>query len=278
MRSSKILLALGLVGLIGVGLALSGCSSDDRPTPPEPTINDQYTYVQSEINDVVDETITLMASTLDVFESNSAISDTTDIAIIDDMELSSFDPDSVLASNNWYILISDQLSAAYGSRLIDSIQFTAEGTAVKYAGQGDGIIVHHLYEYANIDTDVTYTDYNTKSRLTFSGLNTTEATISGSWSAYTIAQVVDTTTEIRIYTIEADVNNIVVGKPESGWAGGCPISGSIDFSVDLSYQDGDDSAELSTWDFTVTFTDGSGSVSVSDGAVSTSYSTAYCTP
>lgn len=276
MRSRKILLVLGLIGATFAGFGLSGCSSDDRPTPPEPTINDQYAYVQDEVNDVVDETIALMAATLEMFESNS---DVTDTAVIADLRESPFDPDSVYTSDNWYILVSNQFSASLGgTRMIDSILFTSNGAAVEFAGLGDGIVLRHIYQFADINTDQTYTDYDTEGDLVFSGLNTTSATISGEWSATTIAQVVDVTTEIRTYTIDAQINNLVVAKLPGGWAGGCPASGSIDFSVDLSYQNGDDVTVESSWDFTVTFTDGSASVSVSDGTVSTSYTNAFCTP
>lgn len=275
MRSRKILLALGLIGALGVGLALSGCSSDDRPTPPVKIIDDQYTNVQSEIDDVVEEMIVLMAATMEMYESNSQVTDT---AVIADLRESSFDPDTVLNSDNWYILISDQISAAFGLREIDSIMFTNDGATVEFAGEGNGIMLRHIYEYANVDTDVTYTDYNTKGDLTFSGLNTDEATISGSWSAFTIDQVVDGQAEIRTFTIVAEVSNLVVAKGESGWASGCPLSGSIDFTVDLSYIDGDNPVAVSAWDFMVTFADGEGSVSVSDGTVTADYANAYCIP
>ena len=46
MRSRKILLALGLIGATFVGLAFSGCSSDDHPTPLEPTINNLFDFDQ----------------------------------------------------------------------------------------------------------------------------------------------------------------------------------------------------------------------------------------
>jgi hypothetical protein len=278
MRSRKTLLVLGLIGVLGAGLALSGCSNDDRPTPPEQTINNQYSYVQSELNDVVDESITLMASTLDMFESNSQITDTTSTGIIDDILTSSFDPDSVYSSNNWYILTTDQLSAAYGARQIDSIMFTASGATVEFSGDADGITLRHLYDYSNVNTDVSYTDYETRSHLTFSGLNTTEATISGSWTATTINQIVGGATEVRTYDIQAEVNNLVVAKPLDGWGGGCPTSGSIDFNVELSYTNGGEEASTSSWEITLTFTDGAGDWSVSDGSVSTTASSVFCTP
>jgi hypothetical protein len=273
MRSRKSLFVLGLVGVLGAMVALSGCSNDDRPTPPVLTINDQYSYVQTEVNDVVDEAITLMGMTLTMFESNSQV---TDSAVSEDLRESPFDPDEVFSSNDWYILISDHLSSAYGSRVIDSIAFTSNGAPVEFAKDANGIVVRHLYDYANVNTEITYTNYETRGRLTFSGLNTDQATISGGWSAYTIAQVVDGTAEVRTYTIEADINSLVVSKPEDGWAGGCPTSGSIAFSVQLSYDNDMGQNEQSTWDFTVSFTDGVGQVAVSDGTVTTSYNHSFC--
>lgn len=274
MRSRKVLSVLGLIGVMSLIIGLSGCSSDDRPTPPVPTINDQYTYVQSEVNDVVEETIALMAATLEMYESASDVTDTTVIAEIRE---SPFNPEEVYNSDNWYILVSDQLSTAYGERRIDSIMFTASGAPVEFAGEADGIVVRHLYDYANVNTDVTYTDYETRGYLTITGLNTTDATISGDWSGNTIAQIVDNGTEVRTYDINADINSLVVAKPVSGWGGGCPESGSIDFAISLTFNDGSDNVEISTWDVTVTFTDGTGNVTVSDGSVTTSYSQSFCT-
>ena len=275
MRSRKILLTLGLIGVIGIGLAFSGCSNDDRLTPVEPTINDQYSFVQSEVDGVVDQAVSLMGTTLEMFESNSQVVDT---AVIADLRESPFDPDSVFSSDDWYILFSNQMSSAYGSFLMDSILFTNNGANVEYASDANGLVIRHLYQKANVDTDVTYTDYNVNSDLIFSGLNTVEATISGDWSVTTIDQIVDGTTEIRTYSVEAVVNNLVVAKPDAGWGGGCPASGTIDFTVGLSFQDGDATAVNSSWEFTVTFTDGTAAVSVTDGEASASYTRDCCTP
>jgi len=275
MRSRKILLVLGSIGILAAGLALSGCSSDDRPTPPVQTINGQYSYVQSQLNDAVDETIALMSSTLEMFESNSQV---TDSAVIDNIRQSPFNPDNVDTSGNWYILTTDQLSTSFGSRLIDSVIFLSDGAPVKFSGQANGITVHHLYDYSNINTDVTYTDYETRGSLTFSGLNTTAATISGSWTENTISQIVSGTDEIRTYDITADINSLVVNKPAPGWGGGCPASGSIDFTVSLTYTNGSEDPITSNWDVSVTFTDGTGAWTVSDGTVSTTSSNDFCTP
>jgi len=78
-------------------------------------------------------------------------------------------------------------------------------------------------------------------------------------------------------TFASTVTNLAVNKTAIGWAQGCPNSGTINTTVSMSAAVDAGTPIVSTWDVSMTFTDGAAAVSVSSGSTVWNYTTDLCT-
>jgi hypothetical protein len=278
MRSQKVVLALGLIALVGAALLLSACSSDDTPTSRSSTINLHYPEVVAEVNQLIDSSLAAFATTLEMFEGSRALQDGTDLALREFM-MSSFDLDSVTTEGMWYITWNADLQTSLASVQIDSILFLEDGAPTLIACHADGMRIKRIWEVASFNTDESHTDYQVISEFRFSGLDTDQATITGTVNA--IVQdvtIAGTSTTTMGYVIDAGFTGLVVDATDSEFTGGCPASGTCAVEVELTYQKDAGDEWVSSWDFAFSFTDGAVQGTVTDSRVDSVYTQTFCTP
>ncbi len=270
MRSHKAVFALGFFIMVGAGLMLVGCSSDELPTGGTVTINKQYASLESEINSMVDSTVTLFAQNLDLFIESRSHTDTM-ISIGDFGDYLESSYDSVLSSPHWYVLFDLDMQSAYNNVRIDSMIFTDAGVPMRMAVDADAMIVKRTWELAYAQTAGSYSDYLVVSDFDFTGLNTDVGMLTGDVELAATIQNTEGTSTITTYDIDADFRSLTVSESGGSWESGIPQSGICQITAVVGYKIGAAPIETSNWTVDITFTNGVMDVEMSDGLVSRSY-------
>jgi len=271
MRSHKLVFILGLAGLCALGLMLAGCSSDETPTGGRVGINEQYSAVVEQVNEVVDASLTVFGQGLQTVANAKTA---TEPGQWDDGAALSanFESDSVLSSDFWYVLYDADIQTSLSEIERDSILFTQTGAPVETARDADGMLIKHYWDVVYEQSDEPYTEYDLHGDFIFSGLNTSQAHVSGDLDV-----VVDETDPTaspefnRQQTISATFTGFVIDENDGDWANGCPASGTVDATVQVQYQSGTAEPQVSNWTVQLTFINGTAQASVSDGDQDTTY-------
>ena len=193
--------------------------------------------------------------------------------LVDGAALSAnFESDSVLSSDFWYVLYDADIQTSLSEIERDSILFTQSGAPVETARDADGMLIKHYWDVVYEQSDEPYTEYDLHGDFIFSGLNTSQAHVSGDLDV-----VVDETDPTaspefnRQQTISATFTGFVIDENDGAWANGCPASGTVDATVQVQYQSGTAEPQVSNWTVQLTFINGTAQASVSDGDQDTTY-------
>ncbi len=278
MRSHKITVALGLLALTVFTIGMVGCGgSDNNPTSTAGSLTDpSFMAVQDQVDNIVDSTLT---NIVNGFQNLTNVSGDGNV---NPVFYGPVQPDSDVVSatyaDGWHVVLVARTRAAYNTMLRDSVQFFVNDEISQLPAGVDSLYYRHQWQFNFGDTSVTHLGMSSQATLTISGLQSTTATIDGTHeTSVNTKQVTADSTVWRSFGINAEVTNLEVSKSFVGWAQGCPNSGTISGTVEMTYQKDDAASVATAWNFTATFTDGTMAVTVTKGTTSWHYSTDVCT-
>jgi hypothetical protein len=279
MRFKKSLLLAGTVAFIAVIFLALGCSDDDtQPTPPVPEnngIESLLSDVQTQVHLCLDSTVNAMYAGLKV----AAFIETGSNTDIGDIFMGSGIPDSILNIQPWVVAYLTDLQSGTGLKtIIDSLTYIVNGHLSVNAHDAQGMYARHKYNYVSEDTTVTFSDLSNNDDLQILGINTTTATLNGTFSSVRRDKVVtEDSTVWNNWTVDVTMTDLTFAKDGSVWTSGCPNSGSCTVTALWQYTTEDEIPVTTEWQFDITFTDGVMDVDVSIGNLSASYEYTLCT-
>lgn len=256
MRLQKRILVLGLTVAVGVvALILTGCGSDDKSTSSTnygSLTDPEFVVVQSQVDMFVDSTVNFLRNGLNIVYG---ISDENGTILPAQYAPGPEDNDVFDTSyaNGWHrVFIANQYEG-YGTTVLDSIQYIKNGAYQESWANRDQLVYKHYWTWiSEVDT------IRGNAHYTFGGLNTAQATVTGTNRVeYRLQVVTGDSTVTRTFTIEATMSGFTLAKTMSiGWDH-CPLTGSVSVTLTMTYQkDGADPVE-STWTGNLAFDDGS---------------------
>ena len=285
MRLEKRVLVSGLAILFGIMVMLVvGCGDDETTTSTiTGSLNDpEFVALKGQIDGFVDSTVSFFKNGLNTI---NGISDGGGVipqyAVVPDQEDTW---DTTFTADGWYqIDIAYTHKDAHGesvwqTSLHDSIQYRLnDAVLMSDFNTRDELVYKHHWTFDVSDETVTYASFAGAVDLTFDDLNSTLCTVTGTsdFSAHA-KTVTDDSTVWRDFTFAADVNNVTLKYSiNSGWSQ-CPTTGSVSATVEMVYQKDDDDPVTTTWNVTITFTNGTISASVTRGNTVWGYSSDVC--
>jgi len=280
MRSHKLLTVLGLI----IVLAFAGCG-DDSTAPTEQIGSDldpEFMAVQGEIEYFADSTFQFFINGL----SNLTLLAGED-EFIDPVHYGPVFPDSDYVSTSymygWHVVTIARNRTTYATQMCDSVQFYGDGEVpgigqvTRGSENADSLYYKHIWSYNVHDTENTHTNYSGDVDFRLNGLQTSMATINGRHCMTVQAQYVFADSVVhRDFEFDTDLTDFEVERTGSGWAQGCPVTGTAAGTVQMSYTRDDNAPVTSTWSFTLAFTDGSMAATVRRGNTVWSYQADMC--
>jgi len=277
MRSSKFFFIAGLTLLAVVGLLIGGCSDDKTTTTTSTSIiHDQYDETQEQVDAFVDSTLSVFHTCLNIIDiGNDVSADTTTSLVL----YSAVDPDSVVVSDEWYLVYDSDidLAAGYSNVVLDSIRFLQNGLFQDSPKNADALNIRHNWEFENLDTTLSFSNYTNNGDITLYDVDTDTTTVTGTTNLQVSSKVVhDQYTEWRDFEIQLTLSNLKVENIDGDYNFGCPYSGTVTAAVELTYQIGDLDPDISSWEFVLTFENGVASVIATLGTRQTQYTCDFC--
>jgi len=277
MRSSKIIFTGGLVLLAVLGLLLFGCS-DDKPSSVIGTsvIHSEYDVLQETVDANVDSMLTLFNTGLNIIDMGNNSEAEINAS---DILYSAVRPDSIGVSGEWYLIYNTEgnLGLGYSNVLLDSIRFIRNGSFLDTPQGADAMNIRHRWTYTNLDTTVSYTNYGAVGNFDFFGVDQETVNITGNNSLQVNMKETDNDLSIRHqFTMENTFTNLVIENVEGEYNFGCPLSGSINVSVEMTYQIAENIADITSWEFVYTFENGTAQVQVTRGSDRENYTCDFC--
>ncbi len=285
MRLENQVLAKGMAILFSVMLLMvAGCGDDETTnnnTITGSSTDPEYVAVRTQLDEFVDSTVTFFENGLNTIQgiSDGDIIIPPQYAVVPEQQ-DSWDTSYV---DGWHIIQiaythrnqSDE--GVWQMSLTDSIQYSLNGVPQESWQNRDQLVFKHHWTYDVFDTTVTHSSIVGATDFTFSNLNSSFGTITGSRDI-TIHNktVTNDSTVWRDFTFAADVNNVTVkNSTYTGWTN-CPSSGSISVTVEMVYKKDTDDPVTTTWHATFTFSNGSLTASISKGNTVWSYTKNLC--
>ncbi|HDL01423.1 MAG TPA: hypothetical protein ENH23_04240 [candidate division Zixibacteria bacterium] len=276
MRSAKFFTILGFVLLASMSLLFVGCGSDDGPTTITGSLtNPDFVVVQDQVETIVDSTLDFVLTGM-----NSLSSISTDGIIIPNFYgpvFSDSDQVTIAYVGGWYVVNAVQQRSDFAFTVLDSVQFYINDEVSQNGVGADSMWYRHRWSYDVADTTVSYTKVDGHAGFDYRGLGVNQASINGSNDVVIHDQFVSVdSTVVRQFEFSTDVNNLLVNKGPSGWDHGCPNGGTISATATVTYTKDDAAQVVTNWNITMTFTDGTASITVSSGNVVWSYTKDVC--
>ncbi len=276
MRSHKVTAILGLFALAAFGISMVGCGSDS-PTSTAGSLTDPaFMAVQDQVDNMVDSTL---VNIVNGFENLSNI---TNDGGVDPVFYGPVKPDSDLVSvtyaDGWHVVVVSRTRATFQSRLRDSVQFFSGDAVTQLPNNTDSLYYRHQWQFTFGDTAVTHAQLHSYSNMTIGGLQDSIANIAGQHEVQVQTKHVTADSTVwRNFTLNSDINDLQVAKTFVGWAQGCPNSGTITGTVAMSYRKDDSAPVQSTWEYSLSFSNGTMSATVTQGTTTWRYTTDVCT-
>ncbi len=247
MRSGKFLFVIGSVLMMGLALCLAGCSSDSTSSANQE--DPHYTQLKAQMNAQVDSTLILASNALQMYM----------VANVGDTgnpnSYGSVNPDSVVTSGTWYLVYLGDIQTAFTSFYLDSVQFRKGGVPYATPVNADAVEVRHLWRYSTADTTAAFTNIEANGNFTINGLKTNEATVNGTSTHQTDYRVSAGGTRVNLNT-ETTVSSLTFHRDTNAWNTGIPSAGTINTTMDMIYQRGDNAPDTTAWTIDATFNNG----------------------
>lgn len=278
MRFRKPLILAGLTALVGLGLILGGCSSDDK----QPTTNRNIDPTNQMIDAVSAQVSVQLDSIISNFETGLHMSQVKStggiVAGNGDIRLTTLPGEESEYSDGWYVWVEGDLGASLGDFQVDSLQYLAGQDVLEDALGADGLTYKHAYVSNATDTMANYDNVSLDGDLNFSNTDGDTATIAGSFDINMMNKDVYTDSTVwQTWDFQVALTNVQVVKGENGWNTGCPCSGSAEITVEYDYSKAPFTTMETSWTYSVTFDNGSIQVDVAKENLNTSYNEEVCT-
>lgn len=272
MSSRKSLFVAGLLILCLAAIGLMGCSDDNKGTSTNPNLlsGEDYVATTSHVNALVDSTLSVVADGLAGILSGVA-SDGNTAEQMPGIFYGPGIPGDGSYEDTWLVVTAASLTASGTVYYLDSLQFTIGGVPQPTSVGAEHLELRHLWRVTNDDTTVTYTDYETRGQLDFAGVDGDVATVSGTLTLDVQAKEVGTSTEWNTWNVELDLTSLTVDKQAGSWSNGCPTTGELAATVTLVSQVGAAEPVTTEYEYTITITDGSATISAVSGTKSATY-------
>lgn len=264
MRSGRIVFVVASCALISL---VAGCS-DDKPVVPVNPADAQYELVTTEVGQYLDTVIAQFANGLTMAAQDGGVID------VVTNSYSPINPDSLLTGDGWNVVYAADIVAGYNSFRIDSIQFRHQGLPQDVVTGADAMALIQNFSNQNPDTTVNYRNLDVHSVFVFSSIDTDNAVVNGVRNQTVNIKTGDYK---RDYEIQMSFSGVTIPNANNNWADGCPESGLIQGTVDLTQQSGAAIPTTTSWDFEITIDNGEASVTVTAGPYSRSYTSPLCT-
>ncbi len=283
MRSKKSLLLAGLAAFVAVTFLALGCSDDDTTTPSTPTtpadnngIETVLPLVQTQVHQYLDSIVVEMEAGLKVATFTEAGSNND----IGDLFMGGGYPDSTRTANSWIVSYLTDLGSGVGTKtIVDSIAYIVGGNLSVTAHNAEAMFARHKFNYQTSDTVNSYTDLTNHGDLHITGINTTTATVNGTFNVVVDSKHISTDSLVwNNWTIDVTTNNLTFVRTSDSWTNGCPNSGTATVNVVWERTLPNSVPTYTQWQFDITFTDGVMEADVTTGSLSATYGRTLCTP
>lgn len=267
MRSGRFVFVVTSGALLALVSLIAGCS-DDKPVVPVNPADAQYDLVTTEVAQYLDTVIAQFANGLTMAAQDG------DVTNVITQSYSPVNPDSLLTGDGWNVVYVADIVAGYNSFRIDSIQFRHQGMPQDVVTGADAMALIQNWSFENPDTTVDYRNLDVHSVFVFSNINTDNAVVNGVRN-----QTIETKTNgvKRDYEIQFSYSGVTIPNANNNWENGCPQSGLIQGTVNLTQQSGSNIPTTTSWDFEITIDNGDASVNVTAGPYNRSFTSPLCT-
>jgi hypothetical protein len=273
MRSRNVFFVIALIAAATTVAFLAGCSKDSA-TAPAAVDDGGLSLASAEFDLIADSLVSQFATTVGIVSDAAVPFMDTSIAIA----YSSVNPDSVVVEGaGWHVVYAEDIVAGYTRYLVDSIQFRGNGHVQPDAHNADEVAIVRHWGVNNPDTTGSYRNVEVNSVFVISGLKTQTATVLG-WRVGTVETKIATvgTTVKRTIDMETHVADWAVVKGTNGFHSGCPQSGTITSTIDVTVDRGEIPITTS-WQYNVTAENGTLTGTVTAGSVEKTYTRDVCT-
>lgn len=283
MRFQKQFLVLGLVLLISAAVMLAGCGSDDNETKTiAGSLSDpNFVAVQSQVDAFIDSTVSNLKNSFWSLQTVAIDNDITNNRYTFNIPINPL-TDIVTSSytSGWHIIYINQPRETFGIVVTDKFRFFENDAIVEFGANSDSLYYVHNWIYTVGDTSVSHNTFVGFSNYICEDLTTVTATVNGTQNlSLNIKNVGESSTTWRNFEITAELNNIKVNRSGQGWGdNGCPVSGTISGTVEMTFQDGESTPVTTVWTVNVSFNQGTMSATISHGDILWSYSNDLCSP
>ena len=273
MRSRNVFFVIALIAATTTVAFLAGCSKDSA-TAPAVVDDGGLSLASAEFDLVADSLVSQFATTVGIV-SDAAIP-FMDTSIVG--AYAPVDPDSiVVVGGGWHVVYAEDVVAGYTRYLVDSLQFRKNGHVQPDAHAADEVAIVRHWGVNNPDTTVSYRNLNVNSVFVISGLTTNAATVLGGRTGTVETKVVTPTNTVkRTIDVSTQVTGWTVVKGTNGFHSGCPQSGTITSTIDVTVDRGEIPVTTS-WQYNVTADNGTLTGTVTAGSVEKTYTKDVCT-
>ncbi|MBN1212447.1 MAG: hypothetical protein JXA92_07700 [candidate division Zixibacteria bacterium] len=277
MRSSKFFFVVGLTLLAVLGLMFGSCSDDKTTTAnSNAIIHDQYDETQEQVDAFIDSTLAVFHTCLNIIDIGNDVNADTSTSLV---LYSAVEPDSVVISDEWYLVYTSDvdLAAGYSNVVLDSIRFLQNGVFQDSPRNADALNIRHNWDFENLDTTVSFCNYSNNGDITLYDVDADTTTVTGTTSLQvTSRDINDFITVQRDFDIQLTLSNLKVENIDGDYNFGCPYSGTITATVELTYQLGESDPSITNWEFVLTFENGVASAVVTLGTKQAEYTCDFC--
>lgn len=281
MHWEKVVLILGVTLLAGLLVMFAGCGSDDKSTNSADYSDPEFLVVQQEIDYFIDSTLAYFTGGLG--NIYGLATDT----MVDPAQYGSRPPeydyttDTAIATyaNGWHVVYFSIHRDTYSAILRDSIQFIKDGQPQQSSAGLESLNYKHFWSYEITDTTVTHRSYTGNADYAFVGLDTAQATITGTNELQVHSKYASADSTVwREINVDATLTNMKVNKTGSGWVDNCPSAGAISASIEMVYKKDSAAPDTTNWTVNLTFNNGHMFSTVTRGSDTWPYSIQLCSP
>ena len=281
MRSQKWFLFVGIAAVLALTGLFMGCSDDgNAPTGQVGSPSDpEFIAVQQVIDAVIDSTVSNVGGALS--SQNRIPAD--DSTIVNAFYGPNVPADIIIDatyeySNGWHILSLISSTDNFAASYEDSVRFIdASGNPMETVAQPVAVNFHRHWSYTPTDTTVTNTSMVGAASMDLTNINTAVGMLNGSRSLTVNAKTVTADSTVwRNMELNVQLSNIHFVVSPILQLSGCPESGTITATLDMTRQKDDQPAIATSWNVTAAFDAGTVTVVVTQGNTTWTYSTEIC--
>lgn len=280
-----------LTGVIFISIAVFfGCSSDKKTVTPTITYGSlddpEFVPVKTQIDNTITNLVNDIVAGFDNLyvvpgDTSSVQNQLTPPAFEPDPDA---DPDVLIAiyENGWHFVYATFTGDIYYAEIKDSIQFQIDGVPVQQPNSSvDYIHFIDSWVFEALNQDVTHIDYTGRNNFVLSDLDQTVAVINGTTNHEVDTYFINGDTSMtNLFAFNVAVTDLNIPKASGQWISGCPQSGTLEIVLADTFEWTNATSSGSgtiDWEVDVTFEDGNATVVATNGDDIWRYECEVCT-